>query len=434
MSRRAIRLVHEVAHTAPHGSTGYAMARAHLMQGLANPICDVEMVRAEGSWVYTYDGLDLLDFTCGIGVTNLGHCHPKVVKAAQDQLGRLCHGSVAVGLSRPLVQLTSKLIEMVPGTHDRVMFSTTGAEAVENAVRLARACTGRPNLVCFQGGYHGRTNATLALTSSKTSYGTKNFPQMSGVFCAPFPYEGHGMTTESALLQLDLLLKQQTAPQDTCAMIIEPVLGEGGYVVAPAPFLHGLRQRCDAHGIKLVFDEVQTGFGRTGRMFALQHSGVDPDILVMAKGIANGLPIAAISSRSDLSAFCPPGTMGGTYAGNPVAAAAALATLDVFATEPILENAQARGKQLVSALLRLQDKYPNVIKDVRGLGLMVGLELHNVPYNTARDLSLKCAEEGLLILNAGSFETMRFIPPLTISAEEIDEGVHRFEAALSQIF
>jgi len=408
------------------------------MQGLANPIFDVEMVRAEGSWIYTEDGLDLLDFTSGIGVTNLGHCHPKVVAAAQHQLTQLCHGAVAVGLSKPLIQLTEQLVNgILPAAHDRVMYSTTGAEAVENAIRLSRAATGKPNIICFQGGYHGRTSATLALTRSKTAYGTRNFPQMSGVFCAPFPYESQssGMGVKECLFQLDLLLKQQTSPQDTAAMIIEPVLGEGGYVEAPPAFLQGLKERCDHHGIQLILDEVQTGFGRTGRMFAHHHSGVTPDILVMAKGIANGIPLAAISSRSDITAASPPGTMGGTYAGNPVACASALAVIDVFNTEPILENAAARGKQLQDLLRKLQARRPDVIKEVRGLGLMVGLEMQpTMPAYCARDLSIRCSSEGLLILNAGSFETMRFIPPLTVSEDEITEGMKRFETAFDEVF
>jgi len=429
---------HPVKHEVPHGSMRFAMARSHLMQGLASPICDIEVERAEGSWVYTTDGHDLLDFTCGIGVTNLGHCHPKVVAAAQYQLTQLCHGAVAVGLSKPLIALTEKLVNgIIPPAHDRVMYATTGAEAVENAVRLARAATGKPNIISFQGGYHGRTSATLALTRSKTAYGTRNFPQMSGVFCAPFPYlvQSSGLGVEDCLFQLDLLLKQQTAPEDTAAIIIEPVLGEGGYVEAPHAFLHGLRERCDKHNIKLILDEVQTGFGRTGKMFAHQHSGVQPDILVMAKGIANGIPIAAISSRSDLTAHSPPGTMGGTYAGNPVACAAALATLDVFTSEPILENVVARGKQLTDLLEGVKARHPDIIKEVRGVGLMVGLEMTaDMPAYSARDLSLRCASEGLLILTAGTFETMRFIPPLTVSEGDLAEGVKRFEAAIDSLW
>lgn len=260
---------------------------------------------------------------------------------------------------------------------------------------------------------------------------------MGGVYVAPFPYDSQapGMSVEDCLFQLDLLLKQQTAPADTAAMIIEPVLGEGGYVAAPRAFMHGLRQRCDANNILLILDEVQTGFGRTGRMFAYEHTGVTPDVLVMAKGIASGLPIAAMSTRSELSAHCPPGTMGGTYAGNPVACAAAIETLNTFAEEPIIENCVARGKQLVELLEGVRARHPHIVREVRGIGLMVGFEMQpNVPYGTSRELSFRCAEEGLLLLNAGTFETMRFIPPLTVSAEEIEEGVRRFETALTSLF
>lgn len=412
----------------------YASAREHLAHGLASPLCEVEVSHALGSWIYTREGNKLLDFTSGIGVTNVGHCHPTIVKATRAQLGKLFHTSMVTGLPETVISLTKKLVGgVLPPALNQVMFSTTGAEAVENAMRIARAATGKSNTIVFQGAYHGRTNATLALTRSKTAYGVRNVPQMSGVYVAPFPYETQspGMGVDACLFQLELLLKQQTAPEDTAAIIIEPVLGEGGYVPAPANFLAGLRKLCDRHGLMLVFDEVQTGYGRTGKMFALEHSDVVPDILCLAKGIASGLPLSAIACSTEVARHSPPGTLGGTYAGNPVGCAAALATLRVFEEEKVLANACARGEQLCAALEDVRARHPQLIKEIRGLGLMIGVELAaRVPRGSAKALSTRCAKEGLLLLNAGTFETMRFIPPLTVSRDEIEEGVRLFERAL----
>ena len=367
--------------------------------------------------------------------------HSKVVAAAQQQMGLLLHGQQSVGLSSPLVALTNRMLDgVVPASHDRLMFSTTGAEAVENAMRLARAATGRPNMIVFQGGYHGRSIGTLSLTRSKAGYGVANHPQMAGVFVAPFPYasQAPGMDADAALYQLELLLKQQSAPADTAAVIVEPVLGEGGYVAAPPGFLPGLRALCDTHGLLLILDEVQTGYGRTGRMWAHQHEGVTPDVLVMAKGMASGLPLSAISSRAELTKHVPAGAMGGTYAANPVACAAALATLDVFAEEGVVVNAAARGAQLLSGLRAIAATHPAWVRDVRGLGCMVGLELHpprslGTPAGCAARLQRACRERGLLLLTASVFETLRFIPPLTVSAAEIDDALTVVGDALQEV-
>ena len=257
---------------------------------------------------------------------------------------------------------------------------------------------------------------------------------MGGVYVAPFPYESQapGLGVDGCLFQLELLLKQQSAPEDTAAMIVEPVLGEGGYVPAPPEFLRGLRAACDRHRILLVLDEVQSGFGRTGTLFALEHARIVPDILCIAKGIASGLPLAAVATRADIAALSPAGTLGGTYAGNPVGCAAALATLDVFRDERVLDNVAARGAQLRAELDAVAARHPHLIREVRGLGLMVGVELQpSAPYGAARALSRRCAHEGLLLLSAGTFECMRFIPPLTVSADEVSEGVRLFERALA---
>ena len=412
-----------------------SFAREHLMAGLAPPTWgDLEIASAKGSWLTAADGATYLDFTCGIGVTNTGHCHPKIVRAIQAQAEALLHGQVSIGLHSPLVALVEELMAgVLPASHERVMVSTTGAEAVENAVRIAKASTGRQNIISFQGGYHGRSAATLALTRSKTAYGAGSFPHVAGCFSAPFPYETQspGLGTDGALYQLDLVLKQQTPPADTAALIIEPVLGEGGYVPAPAAFLAGLRERCDAHGILLILDEVQCGVGRTGRMWAHEHSGVTPDILVMAKGIGSGLPLSAVSTTAAIAGRTLPGTLGGTYAGNAVACAAALATLDVLAEERLVENAAARGDQLLDGLRALQARHPDLIRDVRGVGLMIGLEL-DAPAGAAAALSRRCAaEQKLLLLPTSVFEVVRMIPPLTVSEEECDDALARLGAALA---
>ena len=406
---------------------------------------DIEVVSGAGSYITSSDGERLLDFTCGIGVTNTGHCHPKIVAAAQDQMAKLMHGQVSIGMSSPLVTLTNRMLgndgsgrgSLLPASHDRLMFSTTGAEAVENAIRLVRAATGRPNLIVMQGGYHGRTIGTLALTRSKVSYGVRNHPQMPGVFVAPFPYDTQtpGIDADGSLYQLELLLKQQSAPADTAAVIVEPVLGEGGYVPPPRGWLRGLRELCDQHGLLLVFDEVQSGFGRTGRLWAHQHEeGVEPDVLVMAKGIASGLPLSAISSRAELTRTVPPGAMGGTYAANPVACAAALATLDVFEEEKLVENAAARGEQLLAGLRTLVAEHDGWLKEARGVGLMVGLEFGpGAPAGTSAALSRACRRRGLLLLTTSVFETLRFIPPLNVSAGEVDAALSIVGDALREV-
>ena len=421
-------------------------ALASLAEGMARPMTDIEVVSGAGSYITSSDGERLLDFTCGIGVTNTGHCHPRVVAAAQAQMGKLMHGQVSIGMTSPLVALTNRMLgndgsgrgSLLPASHDRLMFSTTGAEAVENAVRLARAATGKPNLIVMQGGYHGRTIGTLALTRSKVSYGVRNHPQMPGVFVAPFPYDTQspGIDADGSLYQLELLLKQQTAPSDTAAVIVEPVLGEGGYVPPPRGWLQGLRALCDAHGLLLVFDEVQSGFGRTGKLWAHQHAeGVEPDVLVMAKGIASGLPLSAISSRAELTRAVPPGAMGGTYAANPVACAAALATLDVFEEEDLVGNAAARGEQLLGGLRALVAEHDDgVLKEARGVGLMVGLEFgRDAPAGTAAALSRACRRRGLLLLTTSVFETLRFIPPLNVSAAEVDTALSIVGNALREV-
>lgn len=405
----------------------------HLFRGVGR-LSNVVMDRAKGSFVSTTSGERLLDFSSGIGVTNTGHCHPKVVEAAKSQCDKLVHGQVNLAYHQPMLDLTEDLVKncMPDKSLDRIFYSTTGAEAVENAVKLARYTTGRPHTIVFQGGYHGRTQLTMSMTSSSVIYRQK-MANTNNVFVTPFPYELHGISTEFALEQLQLLFQQQVLPEEVACMVIEPVLGEGGYVPAPPEFLQGLRSICDMHGILLVVDEVQTGFGRTGQLFACNNV-VRPDILVMAKGLASGFPLSAVASRAELADQQDPGTMGGTYAGNAVSCAAALATQQVIRDKGLVENSQKMGTRLKNGLLELQASHPDVIRDVRGLGCMIGVELNeSIAAGTSKAISQACFENGMILLPASVFPTVRFIPPLTVTEAEIDMGLDIFSKSLKEV-
>src|SRR5512135_1204735 len=317
--------------------------------------------RAEGPYIYTTDGRKLLDFTCGIGVTNTGHCHPKVVEAIRQQAGAFIHAQANIVIHQPMLHLIEELRQIVPPSIDGFFFSNSGAEAIEGAVKLARAATGKQNIIVFSGSFHGRTAGTMALTTSKTIYRAGFGPLPSGVFVTPFPYAFRlGMTEEQAsayaLEQLEFLLASQTAPKDTAAILIESVLGEGGYIVPPTSFMKGLREIADKHGILLIFDEVQSGFGRTGKWFALEHFGVVPDIMTVAKGIASGLPLSGVFSRLELMKKWQTGSHGGTFGGNAVACAAGVATIRAMRDEDMPGNATRMGVQLVSGLRKLQEE------------------------------------------------------------------------------
>lgn len=399
---------------------------------------------ASGSYVYSTDGRKVLDFTSGIGVTNTGHCHPRVVAAAQEQVGKLIHGQINIVFHPPALKLAEKLREVVPAGLDTFFFSNSGAEAVEASIKLARQATGRTNIIVFQGGFHGRTIGAMSLTTSKTIYRVGYQPLMAGVFVAPYAYCHRcpvkraanlpdGECCNNPLDQVRLLLKQQTAPQETAAILLEPVLGEGGYVLPPASFMQGLREICDEHGILLIADEVQSGFGRTGKFFAVEHFGVTPDILIMAKGLASGFPLSAIAARREIMDKWIPGSHGGTYGGNAVSCAAAVETINVIRDEGLLQNAVERGAQLTDGLTELQGRFP--IADVRGAGLMVGVEFaDDVAYGTVGKISKACLDQDMLLLTTSIYETIRFIPPLTVSAEEIEAGLRIFERALAQVF
>lgn len=419
----------------------------HVAKGIGRLTPEV-IESGSGSYVTMVGGRKYLDFTCGIGVTNLGHCHPAVTKAAQDQVGKLIHGQVNIAFQKPYLELVEGLMPIMPHKSlDTFFFWNSGSEAVEAAVKLARHATKKQNIVVMQGSYHGRTFGTMAMTRSKTIYGENFAPLMPGVFSAPFPYcaqcsiakHSKGEFTASnccmdPVTQLDLLLKRETAPSDTAAIIIEPVLGEGGYVPPPPGYLDAVRAICDKHNILLIFDEVQSGFGRTGKMFACEHWGVRPDILVMAKGIANGFPLSAIASRKELMDMQKPGSMGGTYGGNAVACAAGVAVLDTFKKESILDNVNARGNELRKILADAQAdaKTSKIVHDVRGLGLMLALECQP-GNNYASRIQAKCMEKDLLVLTTSIYDTLRFIPPLNISQEDMARGCQIVKEAIEEV-
>jgi 4-aminobutyrate aminotransferase len=388
--------------------------------------------RGEGVHLVDESGRRYLDFTAGIGVTSTGHCHPKVVEAAQRQVATLVHGQYTTVMHRPLLDLTERLGEVLPSHLDSLFFVNSGSEAVEAAVRLARHATGRQNVVVFQGSFHGRTMGAAAMTTSGTKFRSGIGPLMPGVAVAPFPDAYHyGWSLEEAtrfaLRELDLVLATQSSPADTAAFVVEPVLGEGGYVPANSEFLAGLRERADRHGILLVVDEVQTGFGRTGRFWGHQHFDGRPDVLITAKGLASGFPLSAIAAPAELMGQARPGSQGGTYGGNAVSCAAALATLEVIEEEGLVDNAARRGAQLREGLEKVAAS-TSAIGDVRGLGLMQASEFvdeEGRPDTPAAARAQQAAvEHGLLLLTCGPFgNVVRMIPPLVVGEEHVREAL-----------
>ncbi|PWN86891.1 putative ornithine-oxo-acid aminotransferase [Acaromyces ingoldii] len=407
-----------------------SIARNHIAPALGR-LRDHVFTSGRGLRVETSDGRSLLDFTAGIGVTSLGHCHPAVTEAIVKQASAIVHVQCAIALSEPYTDLVEQLVGMMPSPSlDSFFFWNSGSEANEAAIKIARAHTRRNNIVVMQGAYHGRTSGAAALTRSKTSFFARSGPLMPCVFTTAFPY-WHALgvpasTPEDELVrlavhQLEQTLQQQSAPEDTAAIFIEPVLGEGGYVPAPASFMRALRGVCDRHGILLVADEVQTGFGRTGRTFAVEHSGVTPDVMVFAKGFANGMPLSGVVTRRDIMASMPAGSLGGTYSGNAVACAAALATTRYMQRHDVLANVNARSAQLFAGLRTLQSELPDVIVDVRGAGLMVALEFTQP--GTNKLVQDACYDRGLVVLTTSIYPVLRFIPALVVDEAEMAEAL-----------
>ncbi|ATL69085.1 aspartate aminotransferase family protein [Nocardia terpenica] len=394
----------------------------------------------EGCYLHATDGRRYLDFTAGIGVTSTGHCHPRVVEAARAQVGSLIHGQYTTVMHRPLLALTERLGEVLPTGLDSLFFSNSGSEAIEAALRLARQATGRPNVIVFQGGFHGRTVAAATMTTSGTRFSAGFSPLMAGVHVAPFPTAyrygwSEEQATDFALRELDYLFATQSSPAETAALFVEPVLGEGGYIPGNTRFFQGLRERADRHGILLVFDEIQTGFGRTGKFFGHQHFDVRPDVITIAKGLASGFPLSGIAASKELMAQAWPGSQGGTYGGNAVACAAALATIEVIESEGLVDNAAKRGQQLLTGV---RDRATAAIGDVRGLGLMVGAEFVSATGEpdtaTAAAAQRLAVDKGLLLLTCGAhMNVVRMIPPLIVSAAQIDDALEIWSAVLAEL-
>ncbi len=399
----------------------------------------VRVDHGEGCYIIDTDGRRYLDFTSGIGVTSTGHCHPKVVAAAQEQVGKLIHGQYTTIMHEPLLKLSERLGEKMPGDIDSLFYASAGTEVGEAALRLARQATGKPNIIVFHGGFHGRTMASLSMTTSSIDLRNGLQPMMGGVVVAPFPHAfrygwDEAFTTEFCLDELDYIFKTYSHPDETAAMIIEPIQGEGGYVPATRDFLQGLRERCDKHNMLLIMDEVQAGYARTGRFWAHEHFDVQPDMIMTAKGLASGFPLSALGASTELMSKGFPGSQGGTYGGNVVACAAALATLDVIEEENLVEHSQHAGGHLMAKLEKLQQEFPE-IADVRGMGLMLGMEIVDADFNAdgnrAGKLLAACEERNLLMLRCGADKNVvRWLPPLIVSFEQIDEATEIVKEAL----
>ncbi len=392
---------------------------------------------AEGATITDVDGNVFVDFAGGVGVLNVGHSHPRVVEAVSEQVARFLHTDFTVVPYAGYIELAERLAALVPISGGvRAAFFNAGTEAVENAVKLARLYTGRPAVIAFEGGFHGRTMLSMTMTSKTHPYKTGMGPFAPEVYRAPFPNAYRGPSVAEALAQLERMLGQHVAPDAVAAIVFEPQLGEGGFVPAAPDFVRGLRELCDRHGIVLVADEVQTGFGRTGKMFAMEHFDVEADLITVAKSIAAGLPLSGVIGRQAIMDHPHAGAIGGTFIGNPVAIAAALAVLDVFEEDAILERAGIIGDQIRERMHGWQAQHPR-IGDVRGLGAMLAIELVEDPSTKLPAPGLAAAvidaafERGLILLKAGVHgNCIRVLCPLTISAPELDDALDAWEAAL----
>jgi 4-aminobutyrate aminotransferase len=384
------------------------------------------MERGEGCWVTDVDGNTFLDFTAGIAVVTTGHSHPRVVAAIEEQARRFLHMSGTDFYYRSEIELAERLeAKILPGTPAKVFFTNSGAEAIEGAMKLARYATGRPSYIAFIGGFHGRTFGALSLTASKASQRRRFAPLLSSVFHAPYPSASRGVTTDETLAHIEELFGTIAPAESVAAVFVEPIQGEGGYLVPPDDFLPRLRELTAKNGILLVADEVQSGMGRTGHLLAVEHWDVEPDIVCLAKGIASGLPLGAFIARAEQMSW-PPGSHGSTFGGNPLACAAALVTLDLL-EEGLIENAAKVGAQLQDGLREIAATHSE-ITDVRGLGLMVALELKTA--EQAAQLVQSAFERGLLLLTAGS-RAVRLCPPLVLDSEDAATGLEIIQASLA---
>ena len=414
---------------------------AELISPAYHRYSDLVVESAEGAHLHTVDGRDVLDFGCGIGVTNLGHRHPAVVAAVHEQVDRLWHTSVTA-FHPQMIEAAASLVSITPPGLDQVFLNNSGAEAVEGAIKLARRSTGRSDIIAFVGGFHGRTYGALSVTASKATYRRGMGPLLPGVHHIRYPYcfrycsHPSGALCDLVERELELLFATTTAPDTVAAILVEPVQGEGGYVVPPAAFMPMLRNVCDEHGILLIADEVQSGFGRTGRMFAVEHTGVEPDIMCVAKALGNGMPIAATIARHRVMRAWHEGEHGSTFGGNPVACAAAIAVIDTLTRERLPERAERLGRKVMERARSWQADMP-ALADVRGLGLMIGLEFMQggAPATALVDrIAAAALARELLVLSCGiDGNVIRLIPPLTIPESELDAGLDILEAAMREV-
>ncbi|RTE85824.1 MULTISPECIES: 4-aminobutyrate--2-oxoglutarate transaminase [Gammaproteobacteria] len=394
------------------------------------------VVRAHNAEVWDEDGNRFIDFGTGIAVCNTGHSHPKVVEAVKRQVEDFSHSCLMISPYKGAVELAEKLTRAAPGNSvKKAMFVTTGAEAVENCVKIARAHTRRRGVIAFTAGFHGRTNLTMGLTGKVAPYKSLFGPFPADIFHAPFPNEYHGVSIAQALKGLEHVFKADIGPEDVAAIIIEPIQGEGGFYQAPKEFLQALRQICDEHGIVLIADEIQTGFGRTGKMFCTEYADIEPDLITMAKGIAGGFPIAAVVGKAEIMDAPLPGGLGGTYGGSPVGCAAALAVLDVIEEEQLVQRANEVGETFKSCLTKLQNKYSHVIGDIRQVGAMIAMELvyeedaDKPNPELTKQLVAEASQHGLILLACGYYgNVIRFLPALTIEENVLADGLRKFEA------
>jgi 4-aminobutyrate aminotransferase len=410
---------------------------------------DLVVERGIGSWIETIEGERYLDYTCGIGVTNTGHAHPRVAAAIAEQAGRIIHAQQNILYHKPGLELHERLPRTFPGLSEGeeagLFLSNSGAEAIEASVKLAKYATRRPAIIAFRGGFHGRTHGAMALTSSGVKYRGHFEPLLGGVHFAPYPYELRNPTGRDAnaavaysLAGIEELFATVIYPDDVAAFLVEPILGEGGYVLPPDGFLPALREVADRHGILLIADEVQSGMGRTGRMWATDWYGARPDIVVVAKGIASGMPLSGIMARRELLDRFGPGSHGGTYGGNAVACAAAVATLDVIESEGLLANAERQGERLLAGLRQAAEGH-SCVAEVRGRGLMIGIELAQGPELTPRpDLAKgilhEAFERKLLLLSCGTYgQVVRVIPPLVTTDDEVETAIGVISDSLSAV-
>lgn len=398
---------------------------------------DIYAVRAENAELWTADGRRMLDFAAGIAVNNTGHRHPAVIEAVQRQMRDFTHTCFHVAPYEAYVALAERLNALTPGDFaKKTMFATTGAEAVENAVKMARAFTGRSGVIAFNGAFHGRTLLGMALTGKVAPYKAGFGAMPPEIHHAIFPNAMAGVSVAQAVAHLETLLASSIDPRRVAAIIVEPVQGESGFNVAPPEFLAALRRICDTHGIVLIGDEIQAGMARTGRMFGFQHSGVAPDLVTMAKGLAGGFPLSAVTGRAEIVDAPAPGGLGGTYAGNPLAIAAALAVLEVIEDEDLCARAEEIGSAIRSRLQKLAERFP-AIGDVRGLGAMNAFELVQAGDRSQPDAQLTAAivaeaeARGLILLSCGTrYNVIRLLPPLTIPDEQLSEALAILEAAI----